>query len=295
VLIIGAGDAGETLAREIEHRPQLGMKVVAFVDDHRAKWGSHIRGIKVYGPIASISQLADDLSADRGLIAIPSASGKRIREIIHHLAAADLPFKTMPGIDHLVSGKVQLSQLREVNVEDLLRRKRIDLPGDPVRKLFAGKRVLITGAGGSIGSELALQVAHLEPQSLASSSVPSTRCTKCANASAAMRAGCPRRSRRTSSTSRTEKRSAPSSRASGRRSCCTRRRTNTCRSAKRIRSSTSRTTAWPRIRWPSFASDMTSSASCSSRRTRPSTRPASWARPSAPLRSRSSISRGRAT
>jgi FlaA1/EpsC-like NDP-sugar epimerase len=167
VIIIGAGDAGETLAREIEHRPQLGMKVVAFVDDHRAKWGSHIRGVTVYGPIASISQLAEDLSADQILIAIPSASGKRIREIIHHLAEVGVPFKTIPGIDHLVTGKVQLSQLREVNVEDLLRRKRIDLPGDPVRKLFAGKRVLITGAGGSIGSELALQVAHLEPQSLA--------------------------------------------------------------------------------------------------------------------------------
>jgi FlaA1/EpsC-like NDP-sugar epimerase len=167
VLIIGAGDAGETLAREIEHRPQLGMKVVGFVDDQRAKWGSHIRGIKVFGPIANLGTLADDTAADEALIAIPSASGKRIREIIHHLSAADLPFKTMPGIDHLVSGKVQVSQLRPVNVEDLLRRARIDLPGDPVRELFRGKRVLITGAGGTIGSELASQVLHFEPESVA--------------------------------------------------------------------------------------------------------------------------------
>src|SRR5947207_1157459 len=85
VLIIGAGDAGETLAREIEHRPQIGMKVVAFVDDQRAKWGSHIRGIKVFGPISSIGTLADEVAAAEALIAIPSASGKRIREIIHHL------------------------------------------------------------------------------------------------------------------------------------------------------------------------------------------------------------------
>src|SRR5207244_5746003 len=81
VLIVGAGDAGETLAREIEHRPQLGMKVVGFVDDQRAKWGSHIRGIKVYGPITNVPRLADDLEADEAFIAIPSASGKRIREI----------------------------------------------------------------------------------------------------------------------------------------------------------------------------------------------------------------------
>lgn len=166
VLIVGAGDAGETLAREIEHRPQLGMKVVGFVDDQRAKWNSDIRGIKVHGPIASIAQLADSLEADEALIAIPSASGKRIREIIHHLSAADLKFKTIPGIDHLVSGKVHVTQLRPVNVEDLMRRKRIDLPGDPVRDLFRGKRVLVTGAGGTIGSELATQILRFEPEQL---------------------------------------------------------------------------------------------------------------------------------
>jgi FlaA1/EpsC-like NDP-sugar epimerase len=167
VLIVGAGDAGETLAREIEHRPQLGMKVVGFIDDQRAKWGSQIRGINVYGPISSIGEIADLRGASEALIAIPSASGKRIREIIHHLHAADLQFKTIPGIDHLVSGRVHVTQLRPVNVEDLLRRKRIDLPGDPVRALFKGKRVLVTGAGGTIGSELSLQIAHFEPESLA--------------------------------------------------------------------------------------------------------------------------------
>jgi FlaA1/EpsC-like NDP-sugar epimerase len=166
VLIIGAGDAGETLAREIEHRPQLGMKVAGFVDDQRVKWGSHIRGINVHGPIGSIGEIADRLGADEAFIAIPSASGKRVREIIHHLAAADLKFKTIPGIDHLMSGRVQVTQLRPVNVEDLLRRKRIDLPGDPVRHLFKGMRVLVTGAGGTIGSELALQIVQFEPESL---------------------------------------------------------------------------------------------------------------------------------
>ncbi|HEY5611341.1 MAG TPA: nucleoside-diphosphate sugar epimerase/dehydratase, partial [Thermoanaerobaculia bacterium] len=164
VFIIGAGDAGEMLAREIEHRPQLGMKVVAFVDDQRAKWHSNIRGIEVRGPISEIAAIASELGANEALIAIPSASGPRIREIIHHLAEAELKFKTMPGIDQLMSGKVHVTQLRPVNVEDLLRREKIELPGDPVRQLFRGKRVLITGAGGTIGSELASQVLGFEPE-----------------------------------------------------------------------------------------------------------------------------------
>jgi len=166
VLIIGAGDAGETLAREIQHRPQLGMKVVAFVDDHRAKWSSYIRGIEVLGPISDVAKIADTFGADEALIAIPSASGKRIREVIRFLSEADLKFKTIPGMDHLVTGKVHVTQLREVNIEDLLRREKIELPGDPVRELFRGKRVLVTGAGGTIGAELASQILEFEPEHL---------------------------------------------------------------------------------------------------------------------------------
>lgn len=167
VVIIGAGDSGETLAREIEHRPQLGMKVVAFVDDQRAKFGASIRGIRVLGPISNIAAIADACGAEEALIAIPSATGERIREIIHHLSAADLRFKTVPSIDQLVSGQVHVAQLRPVNVEDMLRRARIELPGDPVRKLFGGRRVLVTGAGGTIGAELVMQIAKLEPSRLA--------------------------------------------------------------------------------------------------------------------------------
>jgi FlaA1/EpsC-like NDP-sugar epimerase len=166
LLIVGAGDAGETLAREIEHRRSLG-KVVGFVDDQRLKWGSSIRGIEVRGPISDIGEIAEDLEANEVLIAIPSASGKRLREIVRHVSSAGLQFKILPGIDHLVTGKVQISRLRPVHVEDLMRRKPIELPGDPVRELFRGKRVLVTGAGGTIGSELASQVAQFEPARLA--------------------------------------------------------------------------------------------------------------------------------
>ncbi len=166
VVIVGAGDAGETLAREIEHRPQLGLKVVAFIDDYRSKIGSSIRGIPIRGPIADIAAIVDDVLADEAFIAIPSASGKRMREIVHHLAEANLSFKTIPGIDHFVTGKAQLAQLRPVNIEDLIRRERIDLPGDRVRDIFGGKRVLVTGAGGTIGAELASQVLKFEPSRL---------------------------------------------------------------------------------------------------------------------------------
>jgi FlaA1/EpsC-like NDP-sugar epimerase len=167
VLIIGAGDAGETLAREIEHRPQLGIKVVGFVDDDRRKFGASIRGIEIFGPIADIARISDSTAATEAFIAIPSATGDRIREIIHLLSSADLRFKTMPGIDQMVSGRVHVSQLRPVNIDDMLRRERIELPGDPVRQLLTGKRVLVTGAGGTIGSELVVQIARLEPSRLA--------------------------------------------------------------------------------------------------------------------------------
>lgn len=166
ILIIGAGDAGEALARELQHRPQLGMKIIAFVDDQRAKWHSHIRGVEVRGPIAEVAKIASDTNADEVLLAIPSASGRRIREIIHHLRDAGLPFRTVPGIDQLVSGKVQVTHLRPVNVDDLLRREQIQMADEKVRDLLRDARVVVTGAGGSIGAELALQIVKHAPAEL---------------------------------------------------------------------------------------------------------------------------------
>jgi FlaA1/EpsC-like NDP-sugar epimerase len=166
VVIVGAGDAGEALAREIENHSYLGMKVVGFIDDHRAKWNSQIRGINVSGPISRIREITVELEASEALLAIPSASGPRMRQIIHHLSTAGIPFLTMPGIDQIVSGKVNVSQLRSVNVEDLIRREKIVLPGEPVRALIEGCRVMIMGAGGTIGSELASQLAGLNPRQL---------------------------------------------------------------------------------------------------------------------------------
>jgi FlaA1/EpsC-like NDP-sugar epimerase len=136
------------------------------VDDKKAKWNSYIRGVVVRGPIEAIGRIARQTHATEALIAMPTAPGRRIREIIQYLAAANLQFKTIPGIDQVVSGHVHVSQLRKVNLDDLLRRAPVTLPGDPVRHLFAGKRVLVTGAGGTIGSELASQILETQPETL---------------------------------------------------------------------------------------------------------------------------------
>jgi FlaA1/EpsC-like NDP-sugar epimerase len=166
VLIIGAGDAGEALVREIQHRPSMGLQAVAFVDDQRAKWHSHIRGIPVLGPIGNISAIAADKNATEALIAIPTASGRRVREIIRMLADANIRFRTVPGLDQLVTGRVRAVQLRPVNADDLVRRKEIVLSGDRVGHLFRNKRIVVTGAGGSIGSELTLQILSMSPERL---------------------------------------------------------------------------------------------------------------------------------
>jgi FlaA1/EpsC-like NDP-sugar epimerase len=166
VLIVGAGDAGEALAREVQHRPQLGITIAAFVDDQKAKWRSQIRGIEVRGPIAAVGAIAEDTAADEVLLAIPSASGRHMREIIHHLATAGLKFRTMPGLDQLATGKAQVTSLREVNVDDLLRRQEIVIGDASVRVLFHGRRIVVTGAGGSIGAELVMQILKYEPSEL---------------------------------------------------------------------------------------------------------------------------------
>ncbi|HEY9514070.1 MAG TPA: nucleoside-diphosphate sugar epimerase/dehydratase [Gemmatimonadaceae bacterium] len=165
VIIIGAGDAGELLLREMHNNPLLGYMPVGFVDDDPHKTGFYIHGVAVLGSTAALAEILRANPADELIIAIPSASREHIQSIVDRCLALKLPFKILPAIAAL-SGHVRISHVRPVRVEDLLGRDPVDLDTSLIRADIAGRRVLITGAGGSIGSELARQVASYGPASI---------------------------------------------------------------------------------------------------------------------------------
>jgi FlaA1/EpsC-like NDP-sugar epimerase len=166
IVIVGAGDAGAMIVREMQQNPQLGMQPVAFLDDEPAKHGMVLHGVKVLGDRHQIHTLAKKLPVDEVIIAMPTAPGKEIREIVTVCTAAGVPARILPGVYELLDGKVTVNQLRNVQIEDLLRRTPVQTDTARVRQLLAGRRVLITGGGGSIGSELARQVCACEPAAL---------------------------------------------------------------------------------------------------------------------------------
>ncbi len=166
VAIIGAGDAGADLIRELYSRPNLGLVPVAFFDDDRRKWGSEIHGIPVVGPPDQIHHKKEDLGLEEAVIAMPSAPAKRIGEVVGLLQKACLKYVTVPSVDQLTSGAVHITELRPVNIEDLLGREAIDLKLNQIGGVLKDRTVLVTGAGGSIGSELCRQIATFNPHRL---------------------------------------------------------------------------------------------------------------------------------
>lgn len=166
VAIIGAGDAGADLVRELYARPNLGLVPVAFFDDARHKWGSEIHGIPVVGPPDHIPRKKGQLGLEEVVIAMPSAPAKRIGEVVSLLQQAGLKHVTVPSVDQLTSGTVRISQLRPVNIEDLLGREAINLQLDEIGGVLKDRTALVTGAGGSIGSELCRQIAAFRPRCL---------------------------------------------------------------------------------------------------------------------------------
>ncbi len=166
VLIVGAGEAGSLVAREIQQNPVLGLQPVGFVDDDPGKQWLRINGVQVVGRLEVISDLIRTRKVDQVLIAIPSAPPAAIRQITDLCRAEGITPLILPGMSQLVSGRVEMQRFRKVQLEDLLARQPIHTDISGVRKLLKGRRVLVTGAGGSIGSELCRQIARCEPAQL---------------------------------------------------------------------------------------------------------------------------------
>jgi FlaA1/EpsC-like NDP-sugar epimerase len=166
VLVFGAGDAGEMIVRDMTRRAFYHGEPIGFVDDDRRKVGQRIHGLPVLGTRADIPAIVERERPDDVLIAMPTADAATIRAIVKALEPYKLSIKTLPNLRDVLDGKVSVSQIRKLKVEDLLPRAPVGLDPAPVRDLMAGKSVLVTGAGGSIGSELCRQISSFGPRRL---------------------------------------------------------------------------------------------------------------------------------
>lgn len=166
VLIVGAGDAGEGLARELLRDPALRMRPIGFVDDDPAKKGLEIRGLRVLAKTGKLPRVVREKRAELVLLAMPSATSEQIRRVVEFCEDAKVPFRTVPLLGDLLEGKANLSDLREVSIEDLLGRDSVSLDWASIRNGVADKTVLVTGGAGSIGSELCRQIAEIGPAEL---------------------------------------------------------------------------------------------------------------------------------
>jgi FlaA1/EpsC-like NDP-sugar epimerase len=166
VLIIGAGDAGAMIAREIKQRYYESKKLIGFIDDDEYKHKQMLFGVKVLGSRHDITKIVTKSQINEIIIAMPSVNGEIIREIIRECKATECEVKILPGLYELIDGKVTVQQLRKVDLEDLLRRDPVNLNVEEIAGYLSGKRVLVTGAGGSIGSELCRQIAKMKPEKL---------------------------------------------------------------------------------------------------------------------------------
>ncbi|MGZ8376243.1 MAG: polysaccharide biosynthesis protein [Gemmatirosa sp.] len=163
VLIAGAGAGGSMIVRELLDNPQLKLVPVAFLDDDAGKRGRGLHGIPIVGTLDDLARVGERMGIDAVVIAMPSAPGDVVRRVVQAAADAGIPTRMVPGLFELIDGRKSVTGLREVNIEDLLRREPVRTDLQQVRELAEGKTVLVTGAGGSIGSELCRQIARLGP------------------------------------------------------------------------------------------------------------------------------------
>jgi FlaA1/EpsC-like NDP-sugar epimerase len=166
VLIIGAGDAGALVVREMQRNPQLGLRPIGYLDDDASKQKHQIHGVPVVGKLDDLARALNSHPVDEVIMAIPSTGGGVIRMVSDVCRLKGVPFRTMPGLFELIGGKVSVNRLREVDITDLLRREPTQIQNELVGAALTGKRVLVTGAGGSIGREICRQIARWGPQML---------------------------------------------------------------------------------------------------------------------------------
>lgn len=163
VAIVGAGEAGVMVTREMLRHPEAGRTPVGFLDDDPSKWRNSYAGVKVIGPIEALPEMVDRHAIDEVLIAMPSQRGDAVRRVVELAREARVEHRIIPALHDLVSGNVSIAEIREVDVQDLLRREPVELDTAGISRFIRGRTVLITGAGGSIGAEVARQVAAYRP------------------------------------------------------------------------------------------------------------------------------------
>jgi FlaA1/EpsC-like NDP-sugar epimerase len=165
-LIVGAGDAGEALLRDIHQRAIAEYEVVGFIDDDPAKQGTYIHGIQVLGRVEELPKVCKEHNIEEIAIAMPSASHRELRRVIRVCEGTKLRFRTVPSITDIASGKFRVSQIRTVDINDLLGREAVELDLHSIEAFLKDKVILVTGAGGSIGSEMCRQVCNFGPKLL---------------------------------------------------------------------------------------------------------------------------------
>lgn len=163
VLIVGAGEAGIMIAREMLRHRSSGLEPIGFLDDEPAKANLRYMGLPVLGVIDALPRLAAQSGADQVLIALPSVAGRVIRRVVDLAQESNLKYRIIPGVFEILSGKVGISQIRDVDLEDLLRREPVKLDVQEISGYLEHRTILVTGAGGSIGSEIVRQVARFQP------------------------------------------------------------------------------------------------------------------------------------
>lgn len=162
-MVVGAGQAGRMIARHMKNNPEWGRNPVIFADDDKTKWGLEIYGLEVVGPLGNIPEYVVDHRIEQIIIAIPSLSKRAMAELTKQCLDTGAKVQTIPRIEDLMTGKVTVSDIRDVKIEDLLGREEVKLDMAAIEEQIAGKTVMVTGAGGSIGSEICRQISKFNP------------------------------------------------------------------------------------------------------------------------------------